>query len=519
MSTRELMAQAITDDRLFFDAFIRIEDRDGQEIMFKLNPAQELLYNGLTGRDIVVKGRQLGITTFLLARGLKKVLTQDNTTAVVVAYEEFLTQKLLQRVQNMYDRLPWPDVKKPVMSHKSAYEKYFPRRKSVFYIGTAGAKVFGRGEPIHYFIGSEFAFWTDPWRILNPVMQSVPLGGEIIIESTPNGMGSEGEPNAFYSLVTEGLQEQATSWHVHELNWWLEGAYRIPEGSKYALPMDKGPLEYTDYEEGLIRRIGWRDQEAAERIRWRRLKVSQLHGEFEQEYLEDLSSCFLSVGEPVYDFDRLAELRAQCFPSPYSLMNARVWYQPEEQASYVISIDPGQGKNTRSVALVWRLDLENYQKIRHEATLAGYYDPITFAPMVAKLGEYYHWAKLIPEANGHGMAFCAEVKNYPNLYYRTGIVSGISTKEIGWLTTGATRVGASGTKMYMITELQSLLGIIDTQDVNLINELAQVRYAGNQVKFMGADDYHDAAAIMAACRHNSTGRRARGFLGRAGWKW
>jgi hypothetical protein len=527
-ATIQAAHQLINSDSLFAENFILIEDRNGVVIPLKYNRAQLLMESNLTGRDIILKPRQMGITSLFLFKGFKKTITQDNITAVVVAHEEFTTQRLLHKVQIMYDRLPMPDNMKPVMHHNSSYEKSFPSRNSVFYIGTAGSKVFGRGETIKYFLGSEFAFWPDPWKILNPVMQSVPLDGEIILESTPNGEGGARTPNAFYELVQESLNTSNNVWNLQVIEWYLEDAYRIARGSKHALEKDRGEIgDYNNEELGLISIAGWDDREAEDRIRWRRRKFSELKALFYQEYLEDIVSCFMTVKEPFYDYEVLDRLRAGCFPAPHRFNHAEVWNTPVDRDSieeesqhpiYVISVDPGQGKGTRSVALVWRLDLEEHRKIRHEATLSGFYDPVAFAGLVTELGKYYYDARIIPEANGHGLSFCSEIKHYPNLYYRTDIISGIQGKHIGWMTTGSTRLNATGTKMFMLTELQTLLPIIEMHDINLIRELMQVRYTGDKVVFMGSDDYHDSAAIMAATRGPNVNQRGMKVVGQTGWK-
>lgn len=512
-------AQVLTDDKLFHETFILIDTREGSVIPFKYNPAQELLYSELTPRHLVVKSRQMGITTFLLARGFKKVITEKNVNAVIVANEEILTQRLLRRVQVMYDRLPIPDHLKPVMAHSSSYEKTFPSRNTTFYIGTAGSKVFGRGLPIHYFLGSEVAFWPDAWNILGPVMDSVPRNGELILETTPNGTGTDDDPNIFHELVQEALGSNST-WGLTTLFWYREPYYRLKLGAQEALPRDRGHItEFSQEEINLAKLAKWDDLEAEERIRWRRTKIREKHSLFWQEYVEDIRSCFFTVGEPFYEPDVLMRLRVLAIPPTNYLRLSRIWHEPDKDtnAVYVVSVDPGQGKITSSVATVWRLDLENFTKIRHEATLAGLYDSIAFAPMVMELARYYHSAKIIPEANGHGLAFCAEVKNYENLYYRTHVISGVSSKEVGWLTTGPARMGATGTKIYMLSELQSLLPIIDTQDLDLINELSQVKYAGQQIVYPGSGDYLMSAAIMAATRGGMVGHSSRGYIGSAGW--
>src|SRR3990167_5153356 len=194
VNTQNNLVEILGSDRLFAEHFIVIDDRDGNEIKFVYNPAQELMQGSIdagTRRLLILKARQLGCTTLWLARAFKKWMTLENHTSVIVAYEELVTQRLLNRVQLMYDRMPVPESKKPKMTHKSANEKFLPSRNTVIYIGTAGSKTFGRGEPIHFFLASEVAHWEEPQRILTPVFEAVPKSGEIILESTPNGEGTD----------------------------------------------------------------------------------------------------------------------------------------------------------------------------------------------------------------------------------------------------------------------------------------------------------------------------------------
>ena len=530
MTTKILdLDRLILEDPYFYEHVIVIEDRDRNLIPFKMNIAQEILHNDGTNRDITVKAGQMGITTFYLAKFFKDTITVPGTTSVVVAHEEFLTQRLLGRTDVWYSQIPdvievkLPDgsrgaMKKPLRSHSSANEKKFPKINSVFYIGTARAFVFGRGEPIHNFLGSEVAFWPDAWRILTPTMQRVPLTtGRMILESTPNG-----EDNAFYELVQEALYDPNSVWKLHQLYWWMEPVYRIPIGSPEARKADLGKIEnYTQDELELVKRVGWDDFEADERIRWRRRKIGEIHAMFWQEFLEDIASCFLITTAAYYDNEEIARLRAGISPFLYMWKRAEIWNAPDDEwdrPNYFISVDPGQGKHTQSVALVWRINDDG--SIRHEASISGLYDSVTFAPMVMELGYYYKTAKIASERNGHGQAFTAEIKNYPNLYMQSDVVSGIETKVIGWATTGAPRLDGRGTKTYMLDELSFLLSDLECHDVNIIDQLAKVRVGADKKIIMPKyDDFHDAAAIMAATRHSAQGVVQSGLAFTKGWRW
>ena len=528
---RRLISASGDGNRYFCENFVEIDDRNGFPVRFKYNPAQEILHAELTGRDLTVKARQMGITTFFLARYFKDTILKPGTTSVVVAHAEFLTQRLLQRMNWMYEKLPdviYTDMGPmdiPKRKSDALNAKSFPDINSVFYIGTAGARVFGRGEPIHRFIGSELAFWPDAFKIMNPIMQSVPLEGQMILESTPNG-----EEGYFYERVQEAL-EGGGRWNLIQLHWWLEPEYRIPINSPHVKEHHRGPIVDFDPEElAIVDKAGWDDFEADERIRWRRIKIEELHYAFWQEYMEDIASCFITTSDPYYNRDKLAELRAGCYPANEHLNlstggQVQIWSQPtneETYPTYWVSVDPGQGLNSLSVALVFQIKISENGVVsrKHCATLAGKYDPQTFAPMVMELAKYYKTAKIASERNGHGLAFCAEIKDYPNLYRQRDIVSGVSSRVIGWKTTGAAREGSNGTKTAMMSMLNDMLNELEIYDINVIRQLANVRIgAEGKYIFIGGDDYHDAAAIFAGASANSGPRTNRGFaFAKNAWK-
>ena len=183
-----LLTESAESTKYFCENYVWIEDRNRNKIQFKYNPAQEILHREMTGRDICIKASQLGITTFFLARYFKDTILKPGTTSVVIAHEEFLTQRLLARTNTIYNNLPkriktnLGPLDIPKRKSDSSSQKSFPEINSVFYIGSARAYVFGRGEPIHRFLGSEVAFWPDADRILTPSMQRVPIEGQMILE-------------------------------------------------------------------------------------------------------------------------------------------------------------------------------------------------------------------------------------------------------------------------------------------------------------------------------------------------
>lgn len=524
-----------TDASYYAKHLILIEDRNQKIKTFEYNPAQEVLHGNITGRDIVIKAGQLGITTLFLARYFKDVMMHMGTTAVVVAHQEHLTTRLLDRVRRMHKYMPdqfavrYPDgslrmMQKPALKHDSAHEMTFPDLNGIFYIGTARAYVFGRGEPIHRFLGSEVAFWPNADEILAPALQRVPLGGEAVLESTPNG-----ETGQFYERVMSAMKDDGSEiWTLHTLPWWLEPEYQIDIGSEYSLLQDREKItHYTSEEKNLAKIAGWDDDEAERRIRWRRRKISEINRKFWQEFMEDVVTCFLSSGDTFYKTEEVDRLRAGVTPpiDRVTLTNSHarvnIWERPDdtwEAPNYLISVDPGQGKVTESVAAVWKMldpwkaAEEQVRPIQHVATLSGLYEPDVFAPMVMELGRWYKLAKIAAERNGHGMAFTSRIRTYPNVYRQRDVVNNVPTKVIGWKTTGAAKIGSGGSKMYAMDELNACLPDMECADVDIVSQISATRIdpADNIIWVGKANDFHDAAMLMGATRSSARGQGARG---------
>ncbi len=84
-----------------------ITDADGQRIPFKMNWAQESLYENIHYLNLILKARQLGFTTFIQLIMLDACVFLPNQRAGVIAHnredaEAFFTDK----VRYPYDQLP-----------------------------------------------------------------------------------------------------------------------------------------------------------------------------------------------------------------------------------------------------------------------------------------------------------------------------------------------------------------------------------------------------------------------------
>lgn len=525
ITQKDAMRQLLGNRQLLMETLLEVEDKNRELVPLKLYRIQADINETRTGRDIYVKPAQIGASTYFINDYLIDCLTIRGTTAVIISYDEFITGRLLRKAHNSHKILSSRIPSIPQMQHKSTYEMTFADMNSSFYIASARSFTIGRGETIHKLLIDEFAFWqaTDAEKVFASAIQRVPLlpTTNIDILSTPNG-----EDNAFcetYYAALEGKAIGASTFTPHFYPWYMHEEYYLLADNPFVLPGDNSPiLQNLDSEEvGLVRifmeQYGMDEVEANDRIRWRRYKqaemasVSRSSGNallFRQEYPEDDRSCFLATGDMFYDSVVIESKIRTCEPPVFRELRADVWELPKENVKYLMSIDPGKGKTSESVAHIWRFEEateESPQRFIHCATLCGYYDEAEMAEYCMVLGKHYNNAVAAPECN---LDIVSHMKTYPEFYYMTDPVTGKVTTTRGWMTTG-------NTKPYMLTELNRHIDQIDCKDRRFWSQLRNIRRYGDKVISIGADDHHDCGCIAIVCR--SVMPITRGFAGCAGW--
>ena len=153
-----------------------IVDTEMKASPFLLNPPQERTNKELANMDIVLKARQEGISSLIGARFLVDWLTIENVRCVIISHEDKATQRLFDRIKYFLDSMSrtWPGTLPYELKFNSRHEIVNKKLNSVFYIGTAGAKAFGRGDTINNLHISELALWPEQERTMIGLLQAVP---------------------------------------------------------------------------------------------------------------------------------------------------------------------------------------------------------------------------------------------------------------------------------------------------------------------------------------------------------
>jgi len=244
-------------DSPFFrlNEFYRIKDKHRNIIPFKFNKFQDSLYQKMIAKDIILKSRQVGVSTFWLLYYLDDCIFNDNTTTGILAHKRESLEKLFEIIKTGYENLP--DIIKPLAKYDSKYELSF----------TNGSRIFVsleiRSTTCNNLHISEGAFITDSSRI-KASLETVPIqGGKVSIESTPNGMG-----NDFYE---RWRAESESGFRKHFFPWY--------EFEEYQLPIAKGENIKPNKEE---KKLGL----TLPQIKFRRLKLKDLGNLFFKSILK-----------------------------------------------------------------------------------------------------------------------------------------------------------------------------------------------------------------------------------------
>jgi hypothetical protein len=406
------IAPGLTIRDVLMRSLLKIRSKGKGLDLLKANRAQMEYSQRCTNRNIVLKARQLGITTYVAARFFIETITAPGTLTVQVAHNQESAEEIFKIVRRFWDNLPaLTKCGTLVTSHANTRQIVFPRIDSEYRVATASDPNAGRGMTIHNLHCSEVARWPKNGEdVLASLRAGVPENGQIVLESTPNGASG-----VFYE---EWQRAEETGYTKHFFPWWYEEGYRksIAVG------------QLTQEEEELVQRHKLKKAQIA----WRRQKWSELRGMAAQEFAEDAAGCFRASGECVFDLESIEKAVRSAGQPIETVDNGRLvtWLPPQTGKQYIMGVDPAGGGTEGDYACAEVIERETGMQC---AELHGHYPPRELATKLMELGRRYNEALIAIERNNHGHAVLAHVRNAG---YGAVFVAG---KEDGWLTTAATR--------------------------------------------------------------------------------
>ena len=184
---KQEFVKSASDPVYFMKKYCWIQHPTRGRTQFNLYPFQEKVLGLLNKHDksVILKSRQLGISTLSAGIALHMMLFQKDKNILVIATKQETAKNLVTKVRFMYDQLPsW--LKLPTMENNrlSLRLKNGSQIKAVSAAGDAG-----RSEAISLLVIDEGAFIEENRieEIWGSAQQTLATGGRAIILSTPNG--------------------------------------------------------------------------------------------------------------------------------------------------------------------------------------------------------------------------------------------------------------------------------------------------------------------------------------------
>jgi len=398
---------------------LRVRTRDGSTAPLKANAAQREFERRRGKRNIVLKARQMGLTTWAAARFFLKTITQPGTLTLEVAHTQEAAEDIFRIVYRFLDWLPEELRDGPLKtSRANVRQLVFTELDSQYRVVSAGDRNAGRGLTVQNLHCSELARWPgDPGETLAGLRAALAPGAEVILESTPEGVGG-----CFHE---EWQKADEMGVVRHFFPWWLESRYRGAAVNAESL---------TEDESRLMERHGL----DLEQIGYRRQIRADFRGLARQEYAEDEESCFLASGNSIFEL-RAIEERLATAPEPVERRKngeMEIWLPPLKGKQYLVAVDPSGGGSEGDYSAAEVLELETGLQC---AEFAGHVGGLELAQLVTALATEYNEAWLVVERNNHGsgvLALAETVCGYRKIYRQGG--------QAGWLTSSLSRPAALG---------------------------------------------------------------------------
>jgi hypothetical protein len=390
---------------VWIERHLKIRSKLGEVKLMRLNPAQ-LRYSHdcaetQAKRNIVLKARQVGMTSYAAARFFVQTIMRPGTLTMLVAQDRQSAEEIFRIVHRFWDNLSESLQTGPLKtSHSSARELVFPQLDSEFTVASADENA-GRGRTIQNLHCTEVSRWGRAGEeALASLRAAVVPGGEIVLESTANG--------AWGSFYKEWQQAEETGYRRHFFPWWFEETYKSEAGQLFEMTAEEAELAKMN---GLT----------PEQIAWRRRQWASLRGLAAQEFAEDAISCFRASGECVFELEAVDRALAAA-GDPIEMRNngrLRIWLPPQPGKKYVIGVDPAGGGVNGDYSCAQVIDQQWGTQC---AELHGHFPLGELAKLLVELGEEYNRALLAVETNNHGHGVLAHLhlKNYLNLFTQQG---------------------------------------------------------------------------------------------------
>jgi hypothetical protein len=365
---RDQYIRCSQDPVFFMRNYCYIQHPKRGKIKFNLYPFQETSLEELRDNryNVILKSRQLGISTLSAGFALWSMLFANDFNVLVIATTQEVAKNLVTKVRVMHDNLPsWLKGTIEADNKLSLKFKNGSQIKAVS-SATTGA----RSEALSLLIIDEAAFIRNIEEIWVASQATLSTGGGAIVLSTPNGIG-----NWFHQVWSEA-ETGVNGFHTIKLHWTV----------------------HPDRDQS------WRDEQ------------TKLLGE--KGAAQECDCDFISSGHTVIDGSILQRYETQCIDpiEKRGYDNSYwIWEYPDYSRDYVVVADVarGDGADWSSFHVIDIMD------IKQVAEYKGKIPPKDFGNMLFAVATEWNNALLAIENANIGWAAIQPVldRGYENLFY------------------------------------------------------------------------------------------------------
>lgn len=468
----------------YCDNNLWIRTKSGEIVKFVPNKPQRALIDyvihclqqGLPIRVIILKARQMGLSTAVEALGYWWNSTNKNQTAVIIGHEEQSARNLYRMFRRYYDNSN--PIFKPSIKYNTKSDLTFERYDdagnqvglgSVIKTATAKNTSAGRSDTIQFLHASEVGEWENGEELIASLMQTVPYLPRtfIFLESTAKGKGN------YFHKEWRNAEKGLNNFVPFFFPWWLIDEYEDYNDDEI------GTL--SEYEEFLIdlfkkgydswsgEHFSVKEETYYPKIKFYRRKSRDFASDparMYQEYPSTANEAFVASGANVFPVLKLAEMELDTLEedeySYYKLLTGeehekyelekvefdfnvddfsyvaplKIFDMPEPGREYVIGADVAEGLKTGDYSVAEVVEITTMKTV---ARWRGHVDPDRFGEILGALGAMYNYALIGVEVNNHGLTTVQKLRDtfYTNLYKRDrGYDEDFEepTSNLGWKT-------------------------------------------------------------------------------------
>jgi hypothetical protein len=362
-------AKCATDPVYFLGKYGIIQHPVRGKVNFNLYDFQEKSLESFMKHDynIVLKARQLGLSTLTAGYALWMMTFQQDKNILVIATKQETAKNLVTKVRVMHANLPgW--LKQPCVEDNKLSLRY---KNGSQIKAVASSEESGRSEALSLLIIDEAAFIDKIDTIWGAAQQTLATGGRALVISTPNGVGN------FFHKTWIGAEDGTNDFNFIKLHWSVH-----PERGQE-----------------------WRDEQD-------KLLGPSLAA-------QECDCDFITSGRGVIDGLLLEKMKESSVREPIEKRgidsNYWIWQPPNYTKNYVVSADVSRGDGTDYSAF-HIIDVESLEQV---AEYKGKISTQDFGNMLVNVASEYNNALLVVENNNIGWAAIQQVidREYPNLFY------------------------------------------------------------------------------------------------------